>query len=454
METLPVSRGTLASLVRRNWDFRLTWRCILGGVAWWRAAGSGLHEFVAATAVRLVGLLGIKRRPRPVRRTSRGRRLLLESCEQRELLSICTWTGLGSSSDFSDAANWSTGGVQQAPQAGDQLLFGQGAAQAVANNDFPADISFQSIEFAGAGNFSITGNGLALADGGSITVDSGVSSATIGPAVQLAGSATIDVEGGSLALTANSPLAGSGDVTKTGSGMLSLSGAAQLTGELMIATGGVVLDGCLGTGPFGSTPPARTATVTTLTSSFDDSRAGSPLVTFTATVTVPSGGSVPADDPVFLRDGSSAIGWAFTDQDGVATFSTAPLSAGNEITAQFPGDSALARSTSNLLTSSETSVASLLNPSAVGDDVTLVGVVDTLGGGPTPTGSLEFYSDGTDLGPATLDADGAATLTASGLALGTHQVTAVYQGDASLRGQRLVGLQPGCRSGGAFGGWR
>ncbi|MEU8539613.1 Ig-like domain repeat protein [Streptomyces sp. NPDC048717] len=47
----------------------------------------------------------------------------------------------------------------------------------------------------------------------------------------------------------------------------------------------------------------------------------------------------------------------------------------------------------------------------------------------TPTGNVTFYDGGTALGTEALDASGDATLTTTGLGLGTHTITARYEGD-------------------------
>lgn len=52
----------------------------------------------------------------------------------------------------------------------------------------------------------------------------------------------------------------------------------------------------------------------------------------------------------------------------------------------------------------------------------------------TPTGTVDFRDGTADLGSATLDSTGAATLTIASLALGSHSITAVYGGDINFTG--------------------
>ena len=65
-----------------------------------------------------------------------------------------------------------------------------------------------------------------------------------------------------------------------------------------------------------------------------------------------------------------------------------------------------------------------------GQSLTFTATVTTAAAG-TPTGSVEFYDGATDLGPAVLNGSGVATLTTSGLSVGSHAISAVYGGDAN-----------------------
>jgi len=53
---------------------------------------------------------------------------------------------------------------------------------------------------------------------------------------------------------------------------------------------------------------------------------------------------------------------------------------------------------------------------------------------PTPTGTVTFMDGAASLGSAALDASGKATLTISSLTVGSHSITAVYGGNATLGG--------------------
>ena len=100
---------------------------------------------------------------------------------------------------------------------------------------------------------------------------------------------------------------------------------------------------------------------------------------------------------------------------------------------------------------SATGLFSSSNPSGVGQPVSFSAFV-TSGAG-TPTGSVQFKSDGANLGsPVALDAGGVATLTTSSLTAGTHTITADYGGDANFASSSgtLAGGQ-GVAAGGVLG---
>ena len=74
-------------------------------------------------------------------------------------------------------------------------------------------------------------------------------------------------------------------------------------------------------------------------------------------------------------------------------------------------------------------LVSSANPALISTSVTLTATVSSSVS--TPTGSVSFYDATTLLGSGTL-ASGVATYTTSGLAAGTHAMTAVYAGDSSF----------------------
>jgi len=76
-----------------------------------------------------------------------------------------------------------------------------------------------------------------------------------------------------------------------------------------------------------------------------------------------------------------------------------------------------------------TALASSLNPSRFGDQVTFTASVS--GGVTTATGTVNFLEGTTVLGSGTLDQNSQATFATSSLTTGTHSVTASYSGDST-----------------------
>ena len=90
------------------------------------------------------------------------------------------------------------------------------------------------------------------------------------------------------------------------------------------------------------------ATNTTLTSSANPAVTGQ-YVTFTAAVAPATGSGVPAGTVNFYDNGN-LLGPVTLNSSGVATFPTATLAQGDQITAVYQGDSNFATSTSNAIT--------------------------------------------------------------------------------------------------------
>ena len=171
--------------------------------------------------------------------------------------------------------------------------------------------------------------------------------------------------------------------------------------------------------------------------------AGAQTVKMTATVTS-TGGTVNTGRVTFtVTDGNNIVGSPVTSgtvSSGNASASyTLPGGTGAgsyTITGVYSGGSGYAASTgSGTLTVSQASPSTTLvsssNPSIFGQLVTFTATVTGSRG--TPTGTVQFRDNGTNLGaPVNLDSSGRAIYATSALSVGGHTITTVYSGDCNF----------------------
>lgn len=125
---------------------------------------------------------------------------------------------------------------------------------------------------------------------------------------------------------------------------------------------------------------------------------------------------------------------------GSLTISGTPTAPGTETLNVFVNDSGGAyRSITYTVTinsvtqATSTVVTASPNPATLGDAVTFTATVGSnVPGADVPTGTVTFEDRGVVLGAGTLDGDGAATFTTTALSVGSHTITASYEGDADF----------------------
>lgn len=189
-------------------------------------------------------------------------------------------------------------------------------------------------------------------------------------------------------------------------------------------------------------PGPSTATVTTLSASVNPQTFGQ-SVTFTATVSPASVGSVAPTGTVTFFDGTSQLGSSLLNSSLVAAYTVSSLTVGSHsITAVYSGDSTYIGSTSAPLIetivqpapiTTTTSVTTSANPQTVGASVTITATVGAAASSSgSPTGTVTFYDAATKLGTTALTSNLSASFTTTSLTLGDHPITASYSGDATF----------------------
>jgi hypothetical protein len=182
----------------------------------------------------------------------------------------------------------------------------------------------------------------------------------------------------------------------------------------------------------------RATTTTTLQSNHNPSVTGQP-VTFTATLTSSTAGTITGS--VTFYDGGVPLGPSVTISSGTAQFTPTSFLASaspRSITAAYSGDVNYGGSTSTPLSqvinksATTTGVTADVNPTGVGQPVTFTAnVLSTAPGSGSPTGTVTFSIDGIPSSPVAMTG-GIASLTTSSLTLGTHAVTGNYNGDGDF----------------------
>lgn len=159
-------------------------------------------------------------------------------------------------------------------------------------------------------------------------------------------------------------------------------------------------------------------------------------VTFTATVTPQFGGA--ATGTVAFRRGGTVLGTAAVS-GGIAELVLTTLGVGSHsVSAIYGGDSNVTTSTSSAVTvtvvapsaSTITTLVSSLNPSYVGQLVTLTATVTSTAAG-TPTGTVTFKQGPTAVATVALSG-GQATYSTDALPQGNTGFTAIYSGDSAF----------------------
>jgi len=276
------------------------------------------------------------------------------------------------------------------------------------------NISGGAKTISGSGFQLTLGTGGLLASGGNHTVS--VTSLTAGSAAGAELIATVEVTRNlSISSTITNNPAGSVALVKSGTGTLTLTGTNKYTGGTYHNSGtlDVQRDGGLGSG---NVAVANGATLILRSGTTHQYIGSSAQLLLTGTGTVTNGFT-----------GTNIIGsLSFDGVPQVAgTWGSLASTAVNKST-RFTGLGIL-----KVVSSTSTTVATSGTPSTYGDAVTFTATVSGSGG--TPTGTVQFKTNGVNAGsPVSLTLGNANSAAISTLPVGNNSVTAEYSGDANF----------------------
>jgi len=234
---------------------------------------------------------------------------------------------------------------------------------------------------------------------------------------------------GSVNFLANGSVIGAGTVNASGKATFSTATLAAGTYSITATYTSDANNGASTSSPTSLTISLATTT-TAITVTPNPALVGA-AVTITAKVT--GNGGTPTGSVNFIANGTTLNTATLTG--GTATFTTSTLAPGAyTITASYLGDAADSPSTSTSIsegiglipTSTSLGSSETSGPPA---QVVLVATVLNNGAGIPPTGTVTFMSGATQVGSATLNASGVATVTPNLTAGVTYNIVAMYGGD-------------------------
>jgi hypothetical protein len=234
---------------------------------------------------------------------------------------------------------------------------------------------------------------------------------------------------GSVNFLANGNVIGTGTVSPAGTATFNISTLAAGAYVITASYSGDANDAASTSLPISLTVSLAT-TATAITVTPNPALVGA-AVTITAKVT--GNGGTPTGSVNFIANGNTLASVALSG--GAASFTTSTLAPGTySITASYQGDAADSPSTSTAISETvgliptTTSLGSSTTTGATPQVVLVATVLNSATGVP-PTGTVTFMSGATQLGAATLDASGVATLTPNLTGGVNYNIIANYGGD-------------------------
>ena len=403
---------------------------------------------------------------------ARRARLWMETLESRLAPASSVWSG-ASSSLWSDAGNWSS-----APATANDLSFPTVATHTTNTNDLTTPSSFGNLALSGGG-YDISGNAISLT--GSIDSSQASGPNTVSLPITLTSSSTVTVDQSGASLVLGGVVGGTVGLTKTGAGTLDLTAPNTYTGNTIVASGTLQVDGSQGGSPIAlgtGTTLTGVGTVGGVTSAAANVKPGDNgpgILTVNGGLTLDTSSTA-----TFALNGTTAgttgysqlvvsgginlgganlnltLGGGFTPTANEqltiisntgnttisGTFANLPEGAvttvgGEPFRISYVGGAGHDVVLTHLLASSITLNTSPSAPVA-GQSVTLTATVTATGGTGTPTGTVQFFNGTTSLGTGTLSA-GVASIATTALSAGANTVTAKYLGDPDFNGVTSTG---------------
>jgi hypothetical protein len=376
-----------------------------------------------------------------------------------------------------DDGNWDV-----PPVSGNDLVFPANAASQTNTNDFAAGVSYGNLTVTSsttAGGYDISGNEIALT--GTLE-DSSPASVTdvVGLPIELDNTATVKVDQTNTTLVLDGAITGTSGLTLTGSGILDLEGPNSYSGTTNVNGGvlyvnttqagspvtvnsgatlggtgtvgaitsnsGTVSPGTSGPGILNDQGALNLGPGSTFSVALNGLTAGSGYSQLTVSGTVTLGGATLNATALPMQAGNNQFMIIDNTGNNAVSGTFAGLPQGSEVMVPLTGGGTAPYQISytggdgndvvlTSLVNSTTTVTPSTDSVTYGSPISLMATVMSLDSTftATPSGDVQFFNNGTSLGPAMALSNGVATIDNVILPGGANSdITATYEGDTTF----------------------